>query len=455
MQVFQRPMRLRPIYWMMCLMLTLAFFLGGGSRPDIQSLIILRPLAALILGYSFYNLTLKDLQTHPYLLSMALATAGLVALHLVPLPPTVWMQLPGRTLIAEIDAAAGLGAQWRPLSLVPSATWNSLFALIPPIASLLLIIQLNQRERRALLPAIVGLGIVSSLIGLTQVSGPKISSFYFYQFNSDGAAGLFANRNHHAAFLATLFPILAAYASKTWISSIDVRLRGVISLAIGTFLVPLILVVGSRTGILLMLIGVFSTFFIYRVPSSSKIPRLLRPVAFWSIIIFIGATIAAITINVGRALALDRMMQNPIESEARFKAWHPILEMAGGYFPIGSGLGTFREVYRVYEPSSMLNIVSFGHAHNDPLELLVTGGLPALLLLGAAITAYSVAIIRWWPRRKVANGELIGAGLWGILILGTASLTDYPLRTPALACLLCVLVGWVATSNEKDSGVNV
>ncbi|KRB82870.1 O-antigen polymerase [Sphingomonas sp. Root710] len=425
-------------------MLLAAFALGGGSRPDIESLIILRPLAALALGYAIWGMTAEPLRAHRFLLIMAAAMIGLVAIHLIPMPPLLWTGLPGRGLVVAIDAAAGLHGLWRPISLVPSGTWNALFAMLPPVACLLLMIRLNRREQEATLMLLILLGMASALLGLAQISGGPASPLYFYAFASKGVDGLFANRNHHAAFLATMFPMLAAYASASRRDRLDARLRAGLALAIGLFLVPLILVAGSRAGIMALAVGLLSIPFLYRLPAPASGRRLPRRL-LWGGVVVAMIAIVLVTVVMGRALAFDRLVRGAETEEVRFKAWGPILRMAAEYFPIGSGIGSFREIYRVHEPRALLDLTAFGHAHNDPLELLVTGGLPAVLLLVAAIAAYGVASRRWWRARKAirVDADLAGAGLWSLLILGLASVGDYPLRTPALACLFCVSVVWM------------
>lgn len=440
------PGRLGAAYWALCLMLISAFALGGGSRPDIESLIVLRPLAALMVGYAVWGVTAAQLRAHRFLLVMAAAIVALVVIHLILLPPLLWTRLPGRALIQAIDEAAGLQAIWRPISLVPSATWNALFALIPPAACLLLTVRLNRRERAASLPLIIGLGLVSALIGLAQSSGGPASPLYFYQFASNGADGLFANRNHQAAFLATLFPMLAVYASASREDRLDARLRAGLACAVGIFLVPLILVVGSRAGVMAMIVGLLSTPFLYRLParaSGARPPR--RRLLLWGGVVAAIIAIALVTVLMGRAVAFDRIFREVATGEPRFQAWGPILRMAMEYFPIGSGIGSFREIYRVHEPRELLDLVAFGHAHNEPLELLVTGGLPAVLLLASALVAYGVAAGRWWRARKDPGSDaaLAGAGIWSLLILALVSVGDYPLRTPSLACLFCVMVVWI------------
>ena len=158
-------------------------------------------------------------------LAFAVAIACLIAVHLVPLPPAVWQALPGRELVAANDRLAGLNGVWRPFSLAPGTTWNALYSLLVPFAVLLCGIQLDRDHLLRLVPVILAIGALSGLIGILQVIGDASGPLYFYRItNGDSAVGLFSNRNHHAIFLAALFPMLAWLAGRPAASPETARL---------------------------------------------------------------------------------------------------------------------------------------------------------------------------------------------------------------------------------------
>src|SRR3546814_18783044 len=67
---------------------------------------------------------------------------------------------------------------------------------------------------------------MSGGLGLAQVIGPRDGPLYLYEITNNGSAvGLFANRNHQAALLACLFPMLAVYASIDHPSAERMRLK--------------------------------------------------------------------------------------------------------------------------------------------------------------------------------------------------------------------------------------
>lgn len=440
-------------------LLSVTFLMGGGSRPDIASLVLLRPLAALLLGYAVWGLTRTQLARHRFLYLMAAAVIALVLVQLVPLPPAVWTALPGRDLIVAIDEAAGIAGTWRPLSLVPSGSWNALFSLIVPLTALVLASRLRSSEQAALLPVILAIGLGSAVIAVLQLAAPSEGLFYFYRVTNQGAAvGLFANRNHQAVFLSLLFPLLAVFAATDRKSAIDARIRVVLALAIGGFLIPLILVTGSRTGLVTMVIGLISIAFLYagdRGGHSATGDR--RRMARGGVALGILALVL-LTVFLGRALAISRIVDPGAGDDARYRAWGPMFETGMKYFPAGSGFGSFADVFKVDEPRTLLATTIFAHAHSDWLELMITGGLPALILLGIAVVAFIIAVARWWRRRGDCDDTVLmaGAGLWMMVILAVASVADYPLRVPSLACLFCVIVVWInslASRGTEREGV--
>ncbi len=436
--------------------LVVAFALGGSARSDILSLLILRPLAALMIGFGFLGLTAGLVRRNRSLLCMAALIILLPLLQLIPLPPGIWRSLPGRQIITEIDAAAGLGMQWRPLTLVPSGTWNAVFALLVPLAAFLVAIRLNARQRWILLPVLIGLGLTSAALGLFQVLGSPNGPLYFYHTTHNGSAvGLFANRNHQAALLACLFPMLSVYASSNISSLTQSRRRRWYGLAASTLLVPLVLITGSRAGLAAAGIGIILALILYRSPRIRDVtartePRY-KPRMVAGGLALLAAGLATSTILLGRGEAFQRIL-NMDASEFRWRAWGPVLEMAAKYFPFGSGFGSFVPVYQIDQPRDLLLHTYFNQAHNDWLEIALIGGLPALILLAVACVAYLRRLIVLFRARQEhdLDARLAALGLAVIGILSAASISDYPLRTPSLACVLAIAIVWAFANRNAE-----
>lgn len=447
-------------FWALALFLVLLFFTGGGARGDILSLTVLRPVAVLMCGFALWSLKWEHIQGHRFLFGMAAAVFALVGLHLIPLPPGIWGSLPGREIITEIDKTAALGEVWRPLAMVPSGGWNAFYSLFVPLAVLLLGVQLSREERFQLLPVMMGLGLFSGFVGLLQVISDPQGPLYFYSVTNNGSAvGLFANRNHQAILLATLFPMLAVYACAGVRSEEQAKVRGYVALAGGAVLVPLLLVTGSRAGLIVGLLGLLSAPLLYRKPANTA-PKKRKGNKLdlrWLLAGFAVVCLGGLTVIMSRAEAFKRIAAPDQTEDLRFKSWPYVIDMAEKYFPFGSGAGSFIEAFQIDEPYELLKPTYFNHAHNDWLEVYMLLGLPGLILLAIAVCAFARAAIAAFRAERAEGRDVPFARLGAVLlfILALGSIGDYPMRTPILACVFVLAALWLAAprgDGTKNAG---
>jgi hypothetical protein len=437
-----------------------AFALGGSARPDVAPLEILRPLAAAALGVAIFNVRPAHLRSYRVPLAIALACVALAILQLAPLPGGAARVLSGRGLVAEIDAAAGLASAWRPASLWPPATQNALGALLVPLSLLLICIQLSARDQARLLAVALAAGGVSALVALLQTIGDPQGALYFFDVTNFGSAvGLFANRNHQAAFLACLIPLTFAAAQLREGNADTPSRRGrkfnpplAGAIAATAFLVPLILVTGSRTGLLLGAVALLSVAAV--TPAGN---RLWSRDGLWSsrgarLALGAAATVAlvSLTVYLQRDLAIDRLIEGEAGEGMRALILPASRDMLALYWPWGIGAGAFREVYEAHEPAGLLREFYMNQAHNDWLDVALTGGLPGLAIAAFAIGAWLVRAAQVFTGRCPDEFDALRrAGLTALLILALASLSDYPLRTPALAGLAALASVWAALPTQR------
>lgn len=430
--------------------------MGGSARPDVQSLAILRPAAALYCGFGLWSLSRDHLRDYRALFAMLFAIVALLLLQLMPLPPSIWQNLPGREIVIEAEKAAGLTNVWRPISFVPSMTANALFALLIPAAVLLNFVQLDPDDKRRGVVLLLALGVFSGVLGMAQVAGSAGGPLYFYRITNEGSAvGLFANRNHHAVFLACLFPLLAVFASSVSTTVEAARIRLGAAMLIGIVLVPLLLVTGSRAGLALALPAIGAAFLIYRKPEISKPAKRGYD---WNRVIYFGGAMAAValgllTILFARAEAFERLTSADQVEDLRWQMWGPIADLAWKVAPFGSGAGSFVETYQLIEPRALLLTRYVNQAHNDWLDVALTSGLPGLLLLFAAMALWVAATFRLWFRTpEFSRKRQLGrAGSVIVLIMGLASLGDYPLRVPSLSVFLVLAAIWMANALLQET----
>ena len=440
--------------WLLCALLALAFLLGGGSRADIASLIVLRPLVAVLFVVALGMALRARLGAFAVPLGILGGWLILIALQLVPLPPALWTALPGRAVLADNYAALGLDPGWKPLTIGPMATLNSLQAMFAPLAVLMFYATADEAGRRRALTLFVALAGFSALFGIVQAIGGDRGWLYPYRVTNPGfPVGLFANRNHQAAMLAVAVPMLLALAETVGPDSRRAALRWAGRLvAIG--FVAVAVMTGSRAGTMLALAGLVAGALLFGARGdeddrrgegrSAQISRRLAVPA----VLLLG--IAAM-FYLATGTAFERLAEKDSIGDLRFQILPTIGRMIADTFPVGFGFGTFAEAYMIYEPAHMMIPSYINRAHDDWVEIVLEGGLPA--------AALALAMVGWAARRCwTLRGALLrprnrldhyrAAAVLGLVILLGASLFDYPLRTPAAACVLALLLGCLAGSRR-------
>lgn len=421
---------------------------GGGSRFDIPGLMLLQPVAVLCIAafilipgpYRF------DAVRAPLLLLAALG--GVMAVQLVPLPPEWWMALPGHAPFAAADGLAGVTAPWRPLSLTPDWTLGSLIGLVVPAAVLVGFAALPPERTYALLPYLLGAATLSAFLGLVQMGSGVL---YFYEVTNVGAAvGLFSNRNHQAVFLVLMFPMLALWVTQAVHQHGNGSLRMWISGAMVVFLLPSIAITGSRAGLLLALLGLALGWLLLHLHGGA--PGAVRNRRFALLVgalpIVGGMVIVGVAALLSKAEAIDRLLAMNVTDDRRAEAMPLLFRIAGDFAPFGSGFGSFDPVFRFYETYPLLRSTYFNHAHNDLIELAITGGVPALLVLLAFLIWAVPRMFRAFRDRansRTARFAFFGAAV--VLIVLLSSVVDYPLRTPLMAAVFALACGWL--SNDR------
>jgi O-antigen ligase len=449
-------------FWVLIGLLGIVFLTGGGARSDILSLVILRPASFLAVGYAL-ALRPTGIQRHGSMpIAILLALVGLMALQLVPLPPDLWTRLPGRGLIAAIENDAGIGHGWRPLSLSPSRTLNSLFSLGVPLAASLLLADVGRKRHDGIAWALLAAGSASAFLGLMQMIGPTHGPLYTYRIANFGTpTGLFANRNHQAVFLACLFPLLAHGLIRLRDPESAQRRPMLLALLLAAAILFLALIVatGSRAGSVLMLTAILGSAALWLAArrrgtrhDRAPIDRFILP----AVLLAAAGLLALLFVN-SRTPGIDRIFHESLTDEFRWQILPILWALAKAYFPFGSGFGSFYLVYQVAEPHALLQESYLNQAHNDLLQFVIEGGLPALLLLIGALTWFVRAGWRCWFHfcRAADEGAQrlpMGPFAWlALAVLLAAGLVDYPLRTPALMAVAVILAHLVARSASSRS----
>ncbi|WP_198355449.1 O-antigen ligase family protein [Sphingomonas sp. MA1305] len=355
--------------------------------------------------------------------------------------------LPGQRAVAAASAEAGLPLGWKPLALVPELALTSLFDVFVPAAVLLGLTRLDNVQRQRLVVVVIVIGAVSAALAIIQISGPFDSPVYLYRRRALGSAdGFFANRNHQGVFLAMQLPLLRAWTLLPAASASVRRFRHAVAGILALVFIPLILMTGSRAGLAATLLGFLAAGLLAPWWQAGRRPAR-RTLAVGAALAALPIVLAVLTVWLGRALTLDRLrILQEGGGDLRFSNAATTWQIARDFFPFGTGFGAFDRVFRIYEPFAALQRTYYNHAHNDLLEVVITGGLiGALILLGWATWGIARAAAAWRPWATQDPDAIIArAGAAMLVLLCAASLVDYPVRTPLIAGIAALCTGWLA-----------
>lgn len=454
--------------WIPVFFLLFVFLLGGSSRSDIASLPLLRGGVLLFAFWAASGIKAEGWRRiRVPLVLLSLLTAW-IATQLIPLPADVWHGLAGRDTIASIDQMLGQADIARPISLTPSQTWNALLAMTVPFAALLVAARTAAEDYPRLLMAIVVIACLSGVLGFWQVASGVGSAAYFYRItNSDSMVGLFANRNHHAVFLACAV-IVAAMLLRDELMRRQQRglVRGGLAFAAVT-LTAFTALIGSRAGLaagaVAFIVGYAIVVPAWRareigVRDARRRPRATTPSLYGNWFVYLApllltALLATAYLTSDRATGLRRFVGEDVAGDLRVRAWPTVQQMIETHGLFGAGFGSFPDVFKMFEPDNLLNPSYFNHAHNDWAELLVTGGLPFALVVAAALIWFGRRVMALGTRNLVKGyrGDIRLPVITIVIILAIASAVDYPLRIPSLQAVAIMLIAFLCAAAPARS----
>lgn len=434
---------------LLAILLGFLWLAGGASRADVIGQAIVRSVAwAVLIAFVLLGPRPRLGKVKAVAFFVFAATA-LTALHLVPLPPGLWTELPGRALLTRAATVLGEGQPWRPLSISPSATLNALSSLIVPVVTLLFAAALSRTEHWRTATILLALVVAASLLGLVQFSGGRFNHPLVNDVAGSVSAS-FANRNHFALFAA-----IGCILAPAWAFHEEGRAKWkpLAALCLIVLFALIILATGSRTGMLVGVLGIVLGLLNVRRQIASRLRRLPRRWAVALIGSAAGLLIAAVILSVtlDRAVSVDRAAVLELGEDLRLRALPVIVEMAKLYFPFGSGLGAFDPAYRIHEPSALLGIAYLNHAHNDWLEVVLDAGLLGVLLLGSAVAWWLWRSAAVWTGRNTREGTLPRTGSGILLLVMAASVTDYPARTPMIMAVVVLAAVWLSIGGRRES----
>lgn len=424
--------------------IVVALIFGGGTQQAIWSDAVAELTALPLLAIALFRLKTRAWSFSDRLaLILLLCTLALPLLQLVPFPPAVWTALPARAPILAGFQAAQMPVPWEPLSLDPIATWRSFQVMLPAAAVFLACLTIERAARLLIVRVILLIAGISIGLDILQILGSIDSPFRFYSFNSYYAGiGFFANANHNATLLLCAIPLtVGAFGQRLKVLEFRTGALVIILSVIAAIIIGLTTTL-SRAGLLLAFVGGLPTLMLAPgLLGSKSTKRLLQAGAA----IYVVAILVAFQFGfVSLSEKFDRGIMSDLRWPVAKISWQAVLES----FPAGTGVGSFVPVYEMHAPRELVLRDSYvNHAHDDWLELLLVGGLPATLLIALFLAWYATATIAAWrsnPSAQTADMALARAASIAVGLVLLHSIVDYPLRTIAIEvlfafCCSCML----------------
>lgn len=369
-------------------------------------------------------------------------------LQLVPLPAPLLGFLSPESARAWTDAASVLATFGAPspgsprISIAPSETRDTVLLLLAYLAAFLAAARLasGRIQRRILWGALVGSALLQVLLSVAS------------QVTEERLHGPFVNPDHFAGWLEVALPIALALV---WITAHEARRALTASssrtetierhaAAIGAAVLGWgVLAAGvgltrSRGGILAATVATVAALALWVTAALKRDSKSQAINAIgWALLglLFVAAA-------VGRAPLVRFLATDPrdIGSDTRVQLWTLSIEAWKKFPVLGSGLGTFREAFRIVQPRDFEGLVE--QAHHDFLQLLVTGGaVGALLGLAAILPFVAYLASRWHRLARTEDRAFTLAALGALVSLLLHGLVEFNFSLPAVPVALALALG--------------
>lgn len=427
------------IFFGVCMLLGGASAEGGKVHAVFNAIAVMALTVPLFISKSSYvRLDARMVLVFAFLFLL------LVFFQIISLPNGWWSNLVDRDIVQKNFSLLGLPLDYTPLTLAPVRIFTSASMIILP---LLVILTLTARRNRlhtnVKLVFIPIIAIISGLLGLAQLLSGGMT-LYDYTSN-DLPIGIFSNINHQATLMIMAIPFIAVLAwhnlqDRSRLTSNSFKQMGLILLFL--FFLAILILSRSLAGYLIVLPILAGSLFLLIGKSSymgkTQIRRIFAASAVLLLISYFLIDPQELRVESVQGSAFSRTMVAVT-----------MKDMIGQHFVWGSGLGSFIDVYRLYEDGDLVINTIFNHAHNDYLEWIVETGIPGILLLGTFLMWLSFRIIKVWRSKLSLETNLARAASLSLLVVVIHSLVDYPLRTYTIAIAAAFCIGIILSASQS------
>jgi hypothetical protein len=408
-----------------CGLLAAALVVGGSSQELGQGARVLGAVALPLIAWGGWRLAANPER---------IATPWLVLAGCLVLLPVLQALLPvagpgiGRTGMLADLRASGVSAPLR-WTLSPGGAYEAVLVLLPALAVFLLAGGLSAKRQKRVFQWIILLAMASLTLGLLQLDIPQDSVLNPYPRWKPAMNGFLANPNHQA----TLLVVAAVLACGELLAELPApgtsgRLRGLHVIGYGAVVLIALAALpltGSRAGVVLGILFVGWMVAAHRPAwRTSRGSRL--------------ATVLAVVAALGGLALAVRWMQVDDVDQLRAPMRQATIHLAQSFGPWGTGAGTFVPVFEQNAPRELLMTNYVNHAHNELAQWLLEAGVVAIVAVAAVLATLGSSFWRM-SRHLPLLTQLRSSALVSIAAVLCHSLVDYPLRTPAVLCVIGAL----------------
>ena len=449
----------RPVFLALAIGLILTPMAFGGTTGWFTSVFAIYTGSTAV----FWAVTVKTGNGYPGAGSrIILLAATLVGVAVFWCFAQAWMPAPAgiaHDIWSEASALLALSEGQIPapvISVNPQASVSGALCLSGYCLVFFLCYRIAVVERRAvrLLAIITLAGTAYALYGIAlELSGSGYVLWYERDFEPGNLSSTFPNRNAFADYAALC--LMCGYAlmyrarirredlDRGWLSaaiSVSVfylRRNGWLIYACAILFIS-ILMTHSRGGLLVTMVSLTV------LAGCAMRNALNRKFALISIVLL--AVCAAILFGLVGGATMERFSRIDTASLERYEIFALTIKAIGDHPILGTGLGTFSDIFAAYRTETLLPQIDF--AHNSFLENALEMGLPAATLFYAGL----MALFIFFVRSLVANGHTHPYPALAIstMALGFShSLFDYPDQFPAVAITFAAILGIAAARSSS------
>ena len=147
---------------------------------------------------------------------------------------------------------------------------------------------------------------------------------------------------------------------------------------------------------------------------------------------------------------MDDLQINEVLEDGRLDHWLESLPGIQHFLPFGSGFGTYGFAYLPFSPDPASKW--FGSAHNQYLETLMEGGLPAIgLLVTGLVLVFRICRELCSYERETVQQSLGITAMIAFVMQAAHALTDFGLTMPANLLTLAVILGAAQAASTQPN----